>query len=72
MAYRCYFCGKKTVAGRQISHAHNVTRRKFRPNLQRVRALIDGQVKRIKVCTTCIKMGKVKKPPLSTMSHSAV
>jgi large subunit ribosomal protein L28 len=47
--------------GNNVSHAHNKTKRRFMPNLQRIRADIDGTHKRIKVCTTCIKMGRVKK-----------
>ena len=66
MAKQCYFCGKKTVAGRQISHAHNVTRRTWEPNLQSVRAFVEGGVKRIKVCTRCLRSGKVEKPPIRT------
>ena len=43
MAKQCDICGKKTVTGRSISHAHNVTSRTWQPNLQRVRALVDGK-----------------------------
>jgi len=64
MARRCEICDKGTVAGNSISHAHNVTRRTWQPNLQRVRALIDGSVRRIKVCTRCLRSGKVVKPPV--------
>ena len=42
MAKRCEICGKGVVVGRNISHAHNVTPRRFEPNLQRVRVLLDG------------------------------
>jgi large subunit ribosomal protein L28 len=49
------------MVGNNVSHAHNVNKRRFNPNLQRVRALRDGQVKRIQVCTTCIKSGRVVK-----------
>ena len=62
MAKRCYFCDKGTVAGRSISHAHNVTTRTFAPNLHKVRAEIDGSVRRIWVCTRCQRGGKVTKP----------
>jgi len=61
MAQVCEICGKKPVSGNNISHANNKTRRRWMPNLQRVRAIINGSVKRIKVCTTCLKSGKVKK-----------
>lgn len=61
MAKVCEICGKKPVFGKSISHAHNVTNRKFNPNLQSVRANVDGTVKKIKVCASCLKAGKVIK-----------
>jgi len=63
MAKMCELCGKKPQVGCHVSHAHNVTKRRFNPNLQRVRTLRNGQVKRIMVCTTCIKSGRVVKAP---------
>lgn len=63
MSKRCEFCDKGTVFGHSISHAHNVTNRPWKANLQRVRAFIDGSVKRIWVCTRCLRSGKVQKPP---------
>ena len=61
MAKQCDICGKKTVTGRSISHAHNVTARTWQPNLQKVRAVADGTTKRIWVCTRCLRSGKVQK-----------
>jgi large subunit ribosomal protein L28 len=61
MAYRCDICGKKPMFGHNISHAHNVTKRKFMPNLHRVRVRVNGRVKRIRVCSRCLKAGKVHK-----------
>jgi large subunit ribosomal protein L28 len=61
MAQVCEICGKGPVSGNNISHANNKTRRRWMPNLQRVRAIVNGSVKRIKVCSACIKSGKVKK-----------
>jgi large subunit ribosomal protein L28 len=61
MARMCEICGKKTVFGNNVSHAHNVTSRSWVPNLQRVRAFINGGVRRIRVCTRCIRSGKVQK-----------
>jgi large subunit ribosomal protein L28 len=49
------------MVGNNVSHAHNVNKRRFNPNLQRVRAVQGRQVKRIQVCTTCIKAGRVVK-----------
>ncbi|MFI5252097.1 MAG: 50S ribosomal protein L28 [Bacteroidota bacterium] len=61
MAKICEICGKKPVSGNNISHAHNRTRRRWLPNLQEVRASVNGRPVRMRVCTTCIKQGKVTK-----------
>jgi large subunit ribosomal protein L28 len=61
MALACELCGKKPSYGNTISHAHNVTRRRWNPNLRRVRALINGARKQIRVCTSCIRSGRVTK-----------
>ena len=61
MAKRCEICGKGPVVGRNISHAHNVSPRRFEPNLQRVRALVNGGIQRLRVCTRCIRSNKVVK-----------
>ncbi len=61
MAKVCDICGKGPAAGNNVSHAHNKTRRRWLPNLQNVRALINGVAKRVKVCTNCIRSGKVQK-----------
>ena len=54
-------CGKKPIVGNNVSHSHHKTRRRWLPNLQRVRAMMNGTKKRIKVCTNCLKSGKVLK-----------
>lgn len=61
MSKICNVCGKKPVVGRTVSHAHNVRPRRFEPNLQVVRALINGGVRRIRVCTRCLRSNKVTK-----------
>lgn len=61
MAKSCFVCGKKPVYGNNVSHANNRTRRRFEPNLQRVKAVINGQTKRVMVCTSCIQAGKITK-----------
>lgn len=61
MAQRCAICGKGPVHGNRISHAHNVTKRRWNPNLRRVRAILDGVHKTLRVCTACIRAGKVVK-----------
>ncbi len=65
MAKICEICGKGPQFGNRVSHAHNLTRRRWNPNLQRVRALVNGTVRRIRVCTKCLKSGKVTKPILA-------
>ncbi|MGQ0670719.1 MAG: 50S ribosomal protein L28 [Actinomycetota bacterium] len=59
MAAVCEICGKKPFVGKQVSHSHHRTNRRWDPNVQRVRALIDGRPKRLNVCTSCLKAGKV-------------
>ena len=61
MSKQCKICGKKPMVGNNISHAHNVNKRRFNPNLQKVRALYNGHIKKISVCTSCIKKGSVVK-----------
>ncbi|MGA9363978.1 MAG: 50S ribosomal protein L28 [Bacteroidota bacterium] len=61
MARACEICGRGPVYGNNISHAHNRTRRRWDPNLQRVRANVNGTVRRMMVCTSCIKQGRVLK-----------
>ena len=75
MSKICYFCGKKPVAGRSISRrglakkkggvgrrVTGVSKRRFLPNLQTVRAVVDGTPRRVKVCAKCIKRGRLIKP----------
>jgi len=61
MARQCEICGKSPSYGNNVSHAHNVTRRRWNPNLQRVHAIVNGARKRLRVCTACIRAGKVTK-----------
>jgi large subunit ribosomal protein L28 len=61
MAKRCEICGKGPRYGNNISHAHNVTRRRWNPNLQRVRVKVAGSAKRLRICTRCLRTGKVQK-----------
>lgn len=61
MAKVCEVCGRGPRFGNKISHAHNVTNRRWNINLQRVHAMVNGASKRIRVCTNCIKSGKVQK-----------
>jgi len=61
MSKVCVICQKSPSAGRNVSHSHRVTNRMFRPNIQKVTANIDGKVKKVNVCTKCMKAGKVKR-----------
>jgi large subunit ribosomal protein L28 len=63
MAQRCDVCGKGPQFGNRVSHAHNVTSRRFNPNLRTVRAVVaHGAHRKVKVCTRCLRSGKVVKP----------
>jgi len=61
MSKVCDICGKGAQVGNHRSHAMNATKRKFYPNLQKMKAEIDGKVKSVKVCSSCLKGNKVKK-----------
>lgn len=61
MSRICVICGKGPRTGNTVSHANNKSRRRFNANLQEVRAKIDGRVRRVKACTSCIRAGKVEK-----------
>ncbi|MBX3393906.1 MAG: 50S ribosomal protein L28 [Phycisphaerae bacterium] len=80
----CYFTGKKTKAGRQYAHRGKAkylggvgtkvtgkTHRTFKPNIQKVRALIDGRIVRLKVSAKAIRMGLIVKPPKRTWKPEA-
>jgi large subunit ribosomal protein L28 len=58
---QCAVCGKGPSVGNNVSHANNKTKRRWNPNLQRVKANLDGTVRYIKACTRCIRSGRVKK-----------
>ena len=61
MAQICDICGKGPRFGNTVSHAHNVSRRRWNINLRPVRAKVQGATKRLRVCTNCLKSGKVAK-----------
>lgn len=61
MAKVCTVCGKKPQVGSNISHAHNVTKRRFYPNVHKMKISINGKVKSAYVCTRCVRSGKVTK-----------
>ena len=61
MARRCEICGKGTVSGNTISHAKNALRRVWKPNLVKIRTTVGGAKKTLKICTRCLKSGRVTK-----------
>jgi large subunit ribosomal protein L28 len=61
MANFCYVCNKGPASGNRVSNANNRTKRRFMPNLQRVRILENGRTVRVRICTRCLKAGKVQK-----------
>ena len=76
MSRRCEICGKTSSAGNSITrsgspkykggiglHTGGITKRRFYPNIQKIRIVVDGTVKRTRVCTRCLKAKKVKRPP---------
>jgi large subunit ribosomal protein L28 len=61
MSRVCQICGKGPMSGNNVSHARNHTKRRFLPNLQNVHAMVDGERRKMRVCTSCIQAGKVTK-----------
>ncbi|MBN2102957.1 50S ribosomal protein L28 [bacterium] len=61
MSRKCEICGKGPVTGNNVSHAHNLTKRRWLPNLKKVRTKINGRTRRITVCTSCIRSGAINK-----------
>ncbi len=59
MAKYCEVCNKGIVSGNTVSHSNRKSRRTWSPNVQRVRAMVDGSPKRLYVCTRCLRSGKV-------------
>jgi len=61
MARVCEICGKKPSTGMKVSHSHRRSKRRWLPNLQRIRVQTPGGTRYMRVCTSCIKAGKVRK-----------
>jgi large subunit ribosomal protein L28 len=61
MARRCEICGKGPLVGNNVSHANNKTKTRSLPNLRSVRASVKGEVRHVRVCTRCLKAGKIVK-----------
>ena len=71
MAATCDVCGKGPGFGHNISHSHRRTKRRWNPNIQRVRTLVGATPKRINVCTSCLKAGKVVRAMREEASQNA-
>ena len=71
MASVCEICGKKPSFGMNVSHSHRRTKRRWNPNIQRVRALVGGTPTRVNVCTGCLRSGKITKPARRTAAELA-
>lgn len=63
MSKICVICGKKPSFGNNVSHANNRTKRIWHPNIQKIRIIRGGTVRRLNVCTRCIRSGFVTKAP---------
>ena len=61
MAHVCEICNKGPMSGMNVAHSHLKMKRRWYPNIQRVRAIVDGEVKRVNVCTRCLRSGKVQR-----------
>lgn len=69
MARVCYVCAKGPSTGNSVSHANNKTKRRWLPNLQTVKIVdANGDRRRVRVCTSCISAGKVKKAPATSVA----
>lgn len=61
MSKECDVCGKKPMTGHNVSHSHKLTNRRWLPNLQKIRVNVDGENRSLRVCTSCIRSGKIEK-----------
>lgn len=61
MARVCEVCNKGRVSGNQVSHSNRHNKRTWEPNLRKVKAVVGGTVKRVNVCTRCLRSGKVER-----------
>jgi large subunit ribosomal protein L28 len=71
MARRCELCGKGPLVGNNVSHANNKTKTRSLPNLRSVRAVVNGSVQHMRVCTRCLKAGRIVKAARGKPSAAA-
>ncbi len=62
MASVCEYCGKGPWFGKQVSHSHRRSSRRWDPNIQRLKAVKDGTTRRVDICASCLKAGKLQRP----------
>ncbi|MEX1164667.1 MAG: 50S ribosomal protein L28 [Nitriliruptor sp.] len=70
MPSTCDLCAKKPWFGKQVSHSHRRSSRRWDPNIQRVKASVDGRTVRLNVCTSCLKAGKVVRPAVKAKART--
>ncbi len=61
MSRVCDICGKAPMSGNNVSHSHKLSKRRWLPNLQKIKVQVDGGAKKMRVCTSCIRSNKVLK-----------
>jgi len=61
MSYKCDICGKGSSVGMKVSHSHIRTKKVWKPNLQTVNAIVDGKPIKLKVCSRCLRSGKIQR-----------
>lgn len=61
MANKCDVCGKASLSGNKVSHSNIKSKRKWAPNIKKIKAVVNNSTKRINVCTRCLRTGKVKR-----------
>jgi large subunit ribosomal protein L28 len=61
MPNKCEICGKSSLTGNKVSHSNRKTKKVTKPNVQKVKSVVNGTPKRVKVCTRCIRSGKIEK-----------
>lgn len=61
MSRKCEYCDKGVISGVQYSHSHRQSKRKWAPNIKRVKAIVNGTPKTVHVCTRCLRSGKVQR-----------
>jgi len=71
MSVKCEICGRSALRGNNVSHATNRRKRVFKPNLQKIRVMVDGTPKRMSVCTSCIRSNRVTKAARVPRSEKA-